>query len=154
MKSQVIKIRNIPFLPAVQKTVHVKPVLFLLLLMIAGFVLITRQYDLMIAGCCMILLSVFAMLFMPDRILVQFTSDYMILYNTREKDECTLVYWDEIVSWQYEWHTSYDTLAVTLTDGSTQTVDMFSKHSIQGIMKQYAAGKEKKTLRTGKAEQA
>ena len=153
MRSQIIKIRNIPILPPVMKTVHVKPATSLMLVFIIGCWITFRNTYSVIVGVAVMVVAMFAIIFLPDRILVQFTSDYMIMYNSRSRDECMLIYWDEIVSWQYEWHASIDELVVTLTDGSTQSAEMYSKASIYRAMNQFAPGKEKKSGRIGRAEQ-
>ena len=40
-----------------------------------------------------------------------------------------------------------DLLVVTLLDGSTQSVDMYSKRSVAKYMRQFAPNKEKKNVR-------
>ena len=95
----------------------------------------------------MILMSVFALLMLPDRYLIQFTPDYLVLYNRRNADECTIVYWEDIVTWQYEYHKGVDVLALSLTDGSSQTIELYSKRPIIRVMNQYAPGKEQKSAR-------
>lgn len=152
MRSQYIKIRNIP--EAVIKsarTVRVKPWGLLIGLFLLGSVLIAvRSYTLGVAVPIMVL-TLFSMVAMPDRILVQFASDYLIMYNRQDRSECTILYWDEILSWQYEYHRSSDLLVVELTDGRTESVDMYSKFSIRRYMEAYAPGKEVKSVRRKKA---
>ena len=76
MKSQYIKIRNVP--EEIRKksvAVHVKPwVLLDLCLAVSIALLIIRSY---MAGVVLpiIILTVFALVVMPDRILVQFTPE-------------------------------------------------------------------------------
>ena len=148
MKSKVIKVRNLSDEKGfVQKTVHVKPHAFLYLILFASILLYwMRPY---LAGLCasMFLLSAFALLVMPDRKLVQFTSDYMILYNCEDNSECMLAYYEDIVSWRYEWHANVDLLVLSMVDGSTETQEMYSRWSIMKYMKLYAAGKEEKNRR-------
>lgn len=143
MKSQVIKTRNIP--GDVLKNayaVRVKPWALLLVTLFAGVaILIVKSYMIGLA-LPLVILTLFAILVMPDRILVQFSPEYMILYNRKDREECTLVYWDEVVSWAYEYHGACDCLAVILTDGRTEMVEMYSRRSIRRYMKLYAKGKE------------
>lgn len=152
MKSQVIKTRNIP--EDVVKnaySVRVKPWMLLVVTLVVSMVmLILKSYMIGIA-LPLIVLTLFAILVMPDRVLVQFAPDYLVLYNRKDRDECTIVYWDEIVSWTYEYHGACDLLALTLVDGSTETVEMYSRRSIRKYMKQYAKDKEKKK-RNGSTE--
>lgn len=143
MKSQVIKTRNIP--ADVLKSayaVRVKPWALLLVTLFAGVaILIVKSYMIGLA-LPLVILTLFAILVMPDRVLVQFAPEYMIMYNRKDREECTLVYWEEIVSWAYEYHGSCDYLAVTLTDGSTEMAEMYSRRSIRRYMKLYAKNKE------------
>ena len=151
MKSQSIKIRNLPNdQTQVTRTVNVKPVLFLLFLLVLGIIMVVLRAYLFVGGLFLIGLALFAILVMPDRILCQFTDRYLVLYNCRERDECNILYWDEIVSWQYEWHASSDRLVISMVDGSVQTQEMYSKRSIAGMMKRYIPGKEVRSSRIRK----
>ncbi len=87
---------------------------------------------------------------MPDKDLCRFTKDYLVLFNRHNKEECILVYWDEIVSWHYEWYKTYDKLVIDMIDGSSQVQEMYSISSIKKEMEFYAPGKMKKNLHFGK----
>lgn len=148
MKSQYIKTRNIP--ETVRKnayTVRVKPWWLLIILFVVGIVLVAaRSYTIGIALPIMIL-TLFCLLGMPDRILVQFMPEYVLLYNRQNRDECAMIYYDEVVSWQYEYHGSCDLLVFTLTDGTTESVDMYGRYAVSRYMKLYLPHKEVKTAR-------
>lgn len=98
-------------------------------------------------GLFLIMVSIFSLLMLPDRLLVQFNPDYMVLYNHRDRSLCSIVYWDEIVTWQYEYHATHDRLALSLLDGTVQSVELFSKRSVARYLEQYAPGKEVKSSR-------
>ena len=115
-----------------------------MVILVAGIVMLILKSYMIGISLPLIILTLFAILGMPDRILVQFADDYLVMYNRSDKNECTIVYWDEIVSWHYEYHHACDKLVVSLVDGSTESVDMYSKRSIAKQMAQYASGKEKK----------
>ena len=55
-----------------------------------------------------------------------------------------MIYWDEIVNWKYEYHTSVDLLKVTTVDDNTESVEMYSKWGVRKFMNLYAPGKEVK----------
>ena len=147
MKSQMIKVRNLPDWAHQPYTIHVKPVFFLALMGIVGIVMFVSGGPWVGVGLILSILSVFALLMMPDRILIQFTPDYMILYNHRDRDTCTVIYWEDLVNWQYEFHPNYDTLSCFLTDGSVQRIDLYSKRLAAKYLNQYAPGKEIKSVR-------
>ena len=145
MKSQVIKTRNLP--EDISRTayeVHVKPWWFLIIVLVADiFIMILKPYMVSLF-IPLVILTLFAIFGMPDKVLVQFTSDYLGMYNRKSKDECTLIYWDEVVSWVYEYHNAVDVLKLELTDGSVESVEMYSKRPIRKMMNLYAKDKEKK----------
>lgn len=151
MKSQMVRTRSLPGDASFyEKTVHVKPTGALVCLLVIGFVVIFLKPYLLITGISMLLLAIFCLAVMPDRKLCSFTKDYLILYNCHDRNECMLVYWNEIVNWHYEWHKNWDRLVINLEDGSTETQDMYSLHSIQRQMEIHAPGKMKKSIRIRK----
>ncbi len=147
MRSQVIKVRNLPECTVQPYTIHVKPVAALAITGIAGFALLITGTAAAGAGVILILVSVFSLLMMPDRRLIQFTPDYMVLYNHRDASVCTIIYWDELVTWQYNYHPAMDVLIVSLTDGSSQSIELFSKRTAARFLNMYAPGKEIKNVR-------
>ncbi len=147
MKSQAIKIRNLPESSGAPYTVHVKPVAFLACIGLAGIGLLFTKTTASGVGVVLILVSVFSLLMLPDRNLIRFTPDFLVLYNHRNAEMCTIIYWDEIVNWQYEYHKNADRLVLSLVDGSSQSIELYSKRPIIRYMNLYAAGKEQKNVR-------
>lgn len=147
MKTQIIKTRNIPNINGKKHTIHVKPDYLILLLLALGVAFMFSKTYMIIIGFVMILLALFAEFIMPDRNLCTFTNDFVVLFNRSNNDECTLVYWDEVVSWKYEWHGYSDLLIFSLIDGTSQSQEMYSKLSCIRWLELYAAGKEIKSTR-------
>lgn len=147
MKSQLIRVKNLPKLEEKGRAITLKPVFALVLLMAFGFYTLWWKPYLATASMFMILISVFALTFLPDRKLVEFYSQYMVLYNQRDRSQCMLVYWDEIVSWQYEWHTTNDLLVLNLVDGTSQQIEMYSKYKVVKFMNIYVPDKQIKSTR-------
>ncbi len=151
MKSQVIRTRNLPKDPKTyKKIVNVKPIGLLVVTLITGALITFLKPYMVIIGVSMIALSLFCLIVMPDKDLCRFTKDYLVLFNRHNKEECILVYWDEIVSWHYEWYKTYDRLVIDMIDGSSQVQEMYSISSIKKEMEFYAPGKMKKNLHFGK----
>jgi len=146
MKSQVLKVRNLPASETPPRIVHVKPVLAMALLGLLGICFLFFQ-PMAGIGAILVIVSVFSILLMPDRVLIQFFPDYLVLYNHRDMDTCTMIYWDEIVNWQYEYHPSMDRLTIHLVNGSSESIELYGKRAIQRSMDQYAAGKEIRSAR-------
>ena len=147
MKSQVIKVKNLKSWAMAPKAIRLKPITTLVVIAIGGACLLFSNTYLAGLGVCLMTVSLFSLLLLPDRKLVEFTPDYLIMYNQRDESMCTIIYWDEIVKWRYEWHATYDYLVVTLIDGSSERIEMYSKHSIARSMEYYAPNKEIKNVR-------
>ena len=143
MKSKVLKIRNLPEEMQVLNEVKVKPIGSLLVLMLVSGVFIISGSTIAIMGVVLLAISSYALLVMPDRILMQFTDEYLVLYNRKNRDKCMLIYWDEILLWQYQKHNNEDQLWLQLTDGQTETIECFNRNKIVPYFKIYAKGKER-----------
>ena len=151
MKSQVIKSRNLPKdYKTYEKMINVKPIGLLIVTLISGVLITFLKPYLAMSGISMIELSLFCLVVMPDKELCRFTKDYLVLFNRHQKDECTLVYWDEVVSWHYEWYKTYDKMVVELIDGSCEIQEMYSIYAIKKEMELHAPNKMKKNIRYGK----
>ncbi len=145
MRTQYIKIRNIP--EAERKratTIRVKPWVGLYVLLVVSLIMVFMKSYFMVLSASVVILTLFALMILPDRILVQFMQDYMILYNRTDRDECTMIYYDEVVSWHYEYHRNSDLVVVDILNGDSETFDMFSKRIIKRYMNRYMPNKEKK----------
>lgn len=121
--------------------VQLKPTVFLALMVMTGMIFVAAKPYLILGGIMMVMLGAFCLFVMPDGVLCEFTRDYLVLYNRRRSQDCMLIYWEDIVSWQYEWHANTDYLIIMLVDGSTERQEVYSG-SIRRLMKRYAPGKE------------
>lgn len=148
MKSQVIRIRNIPKKPRdYEKIINVKPLLLLIIVLIAGALITFFKPYLAVLGVSLMVLSLFCLTVMPDKDLIRFAKTYMILFNRHNRDECMMIYYDEVVSWHYEWYKNYDQVVIELIDGSTEIQEMYSLLAIKRTMDMYLPGKMKKESR-------
>lgn len=151
MKSQKIRVRNLPEnITRSRASVHVKPTGILFLLLCIGAMIILLLQELFIYGVAMIMLAIFALTILPDRILITFADDYLVLYNQQDRSICVLLYYDEIVNWQYEVHRTYDRILFTLVDGSCESQEMFSLCAVKKNLEEHLPGKQKKSLRVRK----
>ena len=149
MKSQRILIRNLPDDGVKKrKKIAVKPVTQLLCVLFLGIGLVFVNRPLALLAITMILISAFSLLFLPDRTLCEFSTDWMALYNQHNHQECMMIYYEDIVSWQYEWHSSVDSLILCLTDGSTESLDVYGKYRLGRLMNEHVPGKEIKSIQT------
>jgi len=138
-----ILIKNLPNEEFKSHTINVKPYNFLYVLMACGFMLLFGSKIHILMGIILMLFCCFALIFLPDRKLVEFRDDYLVLYNQRNRNECLMIDYDEIVSWTYRMHYPYDTVYIELVDGRVEMCDMFSKHVIKKLFNVYMPDKER-----------
>lgn len=144
MKSKQLMIYNLPTNNKMLAEIDAKPKFLFFVIMVLGvasFLLdISRLY-----GAMMIIFCLFAMSFMPRVALMEFYSDYLVMYNKADKNTCELIYYDDVVCWHYHWNPSRDYLVIELIDGSEERVEAFSKAIFEYQMNHFLKGKHKKT---------
>lgn len=72
----------------------------------------------------------------------------MVMQNKAAKDDCIMIYYDEIISWQYIRSSKVDTLVVELEDGTLEKIDCFSKRRVTKYMEEFAPNKQIKMKRS------
>lgn len=142
MRSKVLKIRNLPRDMQVLNEVKVKPISSLCFLFVVAVLLTFTKTSWAIVGVVLLSIVLFAFLVMPDRCLMQFTEEYLILYNCKDRDECYLIYWNEILHWRYIRRNDEDTLWIELVDGHIEMIECYNRSRIISYFKIYATGKE------------
>ena len=153
MKTQKIRIRNLSEARIRQGvSVHVKPLPVLTTLLAIGAIMIIISPNLIVTGLALILASIFMITILPDRVLITFLDDCMVLYNQQDRSMCMLIYYDEVVNWQYVYHAKYDEIIFTLVDGSTEVQEMYSLYSVAASLDEHLKGKQLKSLRIRKEQ--
>ena len=151
MKTQKIRVRNLSEARIRQGiNVHVKPLPVLTSMLSIGAILIIASPNLIVAGLSLILVSIFMITILPDRVLITFLDDCMVLYNQQDRSMCMLIYYDEVVNWQYIYHAKYDEIIFTLVDGSKEVQEMYSLNSVVAALDEHLKGKQLKSLRIRK----
>lgn len=140
MKSKELKNYNLPDNRTYNDVLDAKPVPFLLIVMGVGFVLLINK--LVIFGCALFFLGAACLIFLPNRKLIEFYDDCMIIYNKARKDECCIVYYDDVKSWEYRMSVSDDELVLILADDSIQKVDGYSKTEFEKQLDKYMKDKK------------
>ena len=67
---------------------------------------------------------------------------YIVLYNKARKDECNIIYYDDIKSWEYKSKVSMDELVIVLQDDSIQKMNAFSKTEFEKKLNKYIKDKK------------
>lgn len=152
MRSQTIRIKNLPEYNGLDENVHVKPTAIIIGVLIMGSAFLFLNSKFTFVGIVMVLISLFAIFVMPDKAICTFRDDYVILYNEREETRCNMVYYDEVVSWQYEWYPTMDKLVFNLVDGSSYIQEVYSKASVKDYLDDHLPHKEVKKARIKRAK--
>lgn len=143
MKSQILKKKNLPIKDLPLTSIKVKPQELLYCFMAVGcFCLFYPSVNAL--GICFIIFALLGISIFPERTLVEIFSDFMVLYNQADPYICWIIYWNEVNSWVYEKRKTYDVLKVSLLDGTTVTIDLYSKQSIEPYLLEYTKKDEGK----------
>ena len=141
MKTKELKQYNLPSDRILVGSIEAKPYFLIFLALIIGFVLVfffNRMY-----GISLIFMGFGCLAFLPRRELMEFTTDYVILFNKANQSNCILIYYEDIESWSYINGFLEDEVVIELVDGSTQRIECFSKNKIERLLGLYAKGKQK-----------
>ena len=144
MKSKEIRVRNLPKDDVPFYVSNVKPTSFLIIAMITGICFLWIRTYLQVIGVMVIMVSLFSLLMLPDCKLYEIHQDYIVFYNRHDKSECFIIYYEDMVSWHYEWNPSYDQLVISLVDGSVEKQEVYAKYRIEKWLNSLAPGKQAK----------
>ena len=145
MNSKELKRYNLPEDRYLLAAVDAKPSFILFLIFIIGLVLVViRQYS---VGIVVTLLATISYVALPSRVLMEFYQNYLVLYNHANKNDCEMIYYDEVVKWRYVYGINYDYVELILVDDSTHAIDAFSRSLFEGYLNKYLKDKKDKTKR-------
>ena len=97
VKSKVLKIRNLPTGSKKVDEINAKPYLFLIVFLLIGIVLLFT--DLYLIGIVISFLFLYCLLFIRNVTLVEFYEDYAVFYLNNGNEECFILFWEDITSW-------------------------------------------------------
>ena len=140
MRSKELKNYNLPDNRMYNEALEAKPIELLLVLLFIGVLLVILKYY--VYGITFLLLAIICLLFLPNRRLIEFYDTYMIVYNKARKDECNIIYYEDVKSWEYQVKVSYDSLILTLTDESIQKCNGYSKKRFEKCLNKYLKDKK------------
>ena len=144
MRSKELKTHNLPVDNQVLAQIDAKPTFLFMILIGMGLIFFiynhTNPY-----GVFVTIVAVAALIYLPRVVLMEFYQDYMVMYNKADKTNCVLIYYDEVVSWNYVWGANRDFLLVELVDGSEEIIETFSKTVFESNLNRFLRDKYKKT---------
>lgn len=143
MESKKLLVNNIPDGKIIQ-IIRAKPINHLFFVIAIAMTLIVSNIDevVQLMGIMLFVLAVFGLAFLPERKLISFYKNYLIVYNEVNRSFCNLLYYDEILSYHYSKGRKYDILSIETVDNSIYEVPCFDKNMTTTIMKQFAKDKE------------
>ena len=143
MKSKELKVHNLPYDRQIEESVDAKPYFIFIILGILGFFICFVKGG-MLLGIALIVICLASIFFLPRRVLIEFCNDYLVLYNRASHNECMIIYYEDIVSWNYIRGYSMDELEINLVDGTKESIEAFSKFIFESHMNNYVEEKKLK----------
>lgn len=137
MQSNRLKCRNLPddYLPIDQMTN--KPTEILVISAISGLVLLMDE-DLLFMGSIVLFMSIYSLIFSRSVILIEFCKDFVIFYLDEKREECYVIYWNEIIHYEYKSnHFNSDVIKIVLLDGTKLEFKCLSRRQVLKYFKNY-----------------
>lgn len=150
MKSKTLKIRNIPSGRLVFFRMNVKPTEVLIGILVVAILFLFMDAPFPTIGLIASTVVCFALVATPDRTLLDMNDEFMTFYSPKDSSECTILYWDEILKWQYVKQRQCDHLRVELINGDVFDSEVYYDARMIRLLNAYAQGKEKKVSRKRK----
>lgn len=143
MKSKSLKSYHLPAVREVLQSFEAKPYLYLTLLAIASLLAVVEG-TYFLPGLIILFTCIFAIVILPNRLLIEFSEDYMVVYHRVNKDDCMMVYYEDVLAYFIEKNRRYDLVYFVLTDGSEIHVPIFNRRGSEKILDMFLHGKKQK----------
>ena len=144
MKSKELKTYNLPAGRVIDSSINAKPYHVFGIILVAGLVVMFIPKA-SIYGVALWMLASMFLLFLPPRVLIEFSEEYFVLYNKANRNDCILIYYEDVVSWRYDRGVLVDEVVFELTDGSSAVIEAFSKPYFEARINPYMKEKKEKT---------
>lgn len=142
MRSKELKVYNLPTDKQALAIIDAKPYGLLMAVLVLGVCLILFRISTMY-GIATIVVGSCAIMFLPKTILVEFYDDHLVLHNKASKDDCVIIYYEDVTSFIYVRGSLKDYLEIALEDGSIEKVEAYSRIVFEAYMNHYCPGKIK-----------
>ena len=100
VRSKILKIRNLPKTGEKRGEIKTKPYGLLLTFLVIGIALLFTSYY--VFGIVLVGLFLYYLLFIKNALLVEFFDTYAVFYLNNGKDECYVLFWNDVKDWQLE----------------------------------------------------
>lgn len=143
MKSKELKTYNLPKDDLLISSIDAKPNYVFILAFLLGAILLFIESS-RVYGLTIITIVIVMYIYLPKVVLMEFFQEYLVLYNRADNNSCVLVYYDEIISWNYSWSANRDYLNIELENGESERIEAFSKTIFESNMNRFLKEKKKK----------
>ena len=141
VKSKVLKIRNLPCDGKKLDTISSKPYGFICVLLIAGIILLCSNYYLV--GCVITIFSAYYLFFVKNIKLVEFFDRYALFYMNNGKDECFVLFWEDVDHWEFsKCKNDLDSLTITLKNHQSVSIKCVSRKKIEKYLTECTTQKD------------
>ena len=138
VRSKILKIRNLPKTGEKRGEIKTKPYGLLLTFLVIGIALLFTSYY--VFGIVLVGIFLYYLLFIKNTLLVEFFDTYAVFYLNNGKDECYVLFWNDVKDWQLEKaKRDMDILNIVLKDDTTIALKCLGRKKICKYFKQYAA---------------
>ena len=137
VKSKCLKIRNIPTDGEFLGRINSKPYLFIIVAILIGLALLTT--DFYMVGILLCLVFLYCLIFVKNLKLIEFYKEYAVFFLNNGNDECFLLFWQDVSSWNIESHVNdLDILHIQLKNGEEIALKCLSRKKIRKYFNTYA----------------
>lgn len=141
IKSKILKIRNLPCNETRLDTISSKPYTFICALLALGILLLCSSYYLI--GVVVAIFSAYYLVAVKNVKLVEFYEEYAVFYLNNGKDECFVMFWEDVSQWEITGsRMDLDTLCVTLKNHQTISIRCVQRKKIQKYFQMHTCLKE------------
>ncbi len=137
IRSKVLKNRNIPSSGNLLGKVCSKPYGIIIIGIMMGTILLSNEHY--ISGIVILFLFSYYLFFVRNLKLIEFYDQYAVFYLHNGKDECYVLFWEDIESWMIlsKWNDT-DKLKVVLKNHEIITLNCIGKKKIKKYFLTYS----------------
>lgn len=144
VKSKCLKIRNLPSDGEYLGHINSKPYAFIIIGILIGAALLATSFYLV--GIVLCLVFLYCLVFVKNIKLVEFYKDYVVFFLNNGNDECFLIFWQDVASWEMESHVNdLDILHIHLKNGKDVSLKCLSRKKIETYFRTYVTSVDEKT---------
>lgn len=136
VKSKILKIRNLPTDGKKIDQINAKPYSFIIVCLIAGISLMCTS--LYLIGFIITFLFLYYLLFVKDVVLIEFYDQYAVFYLNNGKDECFLLFWEDVLRWSITSNRNdLDLLNIVLRNNECIALKCLSRKKVEKYFLRY-----------------